>query len=439
MSTVALEDIWDAPVVPSTPPRRASSSGNDSDEDGAPRPSKRPRSSLFLASDSDEDSPKKSRVAPSQRSGTGRADIDALFENDDDDTFVLAPALDKEALRREAEARYQKEAEENLHAIMPSSSPTREPDRQKDAEKASDGKKGKDAPKERKKVARLDEGRLLGPDGFPALIQEAKKFKPKGKGHEFWTHKLYPKTQFRDTVNRVEKLCHSKRMHVALSVWRDEAKGLINGVKVDDDPIDLTSDVEPDEENASKAATGSNLTDTDVHMHDSRPPTRPPSSASERPTTDDDEFDLDMMIRQEEEMRVEDVAAAANSNVTYRSNNAKSSSKAIDEDEEAMWAEMMAMGAFADDPPPPSSDPPDQSNVTATTTRQNPSDSLDDEDMWDIVREMESEQSRPSVTGLAGTSVSGGVSGLEVVLRDKDPPKPKPPSTVEEDWDEMYL
>jgi hypothetical protein len=25
---------------------------------------------------------------------------------------------------------------------------------------------------------------------------------------------MYPKTQFKDTVDRVEKLCHSKRMHV---------------------------------------------------------------------------------------------------------------------------------------------------------------------------------------------------------------------------------
>src|SRR5882762_10081140 len=34
--------------------------------------------------------------------------------------------------------------------------------------------------------------------------------------YQFWAHKMYPKTQFKDTVDRVEKLCHSKRMHVRL-------------------------------------------------------------------------------------------------------------------------------------------------------------------------------------------------------------------------------
>ena len=32
--------------------------------------------------------------------------------------------------------------------------------------------------------------------------------------YQFWTHKLYPKTRFKETVDRVEKLCHSKRMQV---------------------------------------------------------------------------------------------------------------------------------------------------------------------------------------------------------------------------------
>jgi hypothetical protein len=96
--------------------------------------------------------------------------------------------------------------------------------------------------------AKLDEARLLGADGFPALLKQTRGFVPKGKGHEvrvprwvrvlaqltrrsappqqadlnrlmsmyqFWAHRMYPKTQFRDTVKTVEKLCHSKRMHVS--------------------------------------------------------------------------------------------------------------------------------------------------------------------------------------------------------------------------------
>jgi hypothetical protein len=34
--------------------------------------------------------------------------------------------------------------------------------------------------------------------------------------YNFWAHRLYPKVKFRDTVIRVEKLCHSKRMHASV-------------------------------------------------------------------------------------------------------------------------------------------------------------------------------------------------------------------------------
>jgi replication fork protection complex subunit Csm3/Swi3 len=44
---------------------------------------------------------------------------------------------------------------------------------------------GKDGErKERKKIARMDEARLLDSNGIPALIKSTKNFVPKGKGHE---------------------------------------------------------------------------------------------------------------------------------------------------------------------------------------------------------------------------------------------------------------
>lgn len=60
--------------------------------------------------------------------------------------------------------------------------------------------------------------------------------------YQMWSHRMFPKMQFRDTAERVEKLCHSRRMMVrtravtmlqsfhslrlqsSLSVWKDEAK-----------------------------------------------------------------------------------------------------------------------------------------------------------------------------------------------------------------------
>ena len=87
---------------------------------------------------------------------------------------------------------------------------------------------------------------LIGDRGFPALIKEAQRFKLKGKGHEvlvyplpvpknfltvlqaadldrlmdlyqLWAHKMFPKTQFRDTIERVERVCRQKRMQVSTS------------------------------------------------------------------------------------------------------------------------------------------------------------------------------------------------------------------------------
>lgn len=108
-----------------------------------------------------------------------------------------------------------------------------------------------DAPaKKRRIVAKLDEERLLGPSGFPLLREHMKKLKIKGKGHEvrdstgrrshfdanpplltlsaiqrqdlkrvltmyqLWSHQMYPKTNLRDTLVTVEKLCHKRTIQV---------------------------------------------------------------------------------------------------------------------------------------------------------------------------------------------------------------------------------
>jgi replication fork protection complex subunit Csm3/Swi3 len=76
------------------------------------------------------------------------------------------------------------------------------------------------------------------------LIKEAQRFEPKGKGHEvlmypfdgmedilivpqaadldrlmdlyqLWAHRMFPKTQFRDTIEKVERVCRQKRMLVS--------------------------------------------------------------------------------------------------------------------------------------------------------------------------------------------------------------------------------
>ncbi|GAA5925824.1 hypothetical protein JCM1841_006326 [Sporobolomyces salmonicolor] len=88
--------------------------------------------------------------------------------------------------------------------------------------------------KKRRAVAKLDETRLLGPSGFPQLREDVRKLKLKGKGHEtqdlkrvltmyqLWTHQMYPKTNLRDTLHAVEKLCHKRSLQRALKQYKDE-------------------------------------------------------------------------------------------------------------------------------------------------------------------------------------------------------------------------
>ncbi|BGP37918.1 chromosome segregation in meiosis-related protein [Rhodotorula kratochvilovae] len=90
--------------------------------------------------------------------------------------------------------------------------------------------------KKRRVVAKMDETRLLGPNGFPKLRDDLKKVRIKGKGHEMqdlkrvlstyqlWAHQMYPKTNFRDTLQTVEKLCRKRTVQRALKEYRDDEK-----------------------------------------------------------------------------------------------------------------------------------------------------------------------------------------------------------------------
>lgn len=187
--SVALEDIWDAPTTISSPRLRTTTSD---DEDGSPRPTKRQRASQPLFDpDSDDDIHAARPSIPRTPSGVPDG-LDALFDlDDDDDTRLvdLRPSLDEAQLRREAEARHglsgKRKAPYTPHQVLPSSSPPRDSE-DAAARWGGDGSKDKegDGEKKRKVPLKMDETRLLGPDGFPALIKQTKGFKSKGKGHE---------------------------------------------------------------------------------------------------------------------------------------------------------------------------------------------------------------------------------------------------------------
>ncbi|KAI0683693.1 replication fork protection component Swi3-domain-containing protein [Cytidiella melzeri] len=453
--SVSIDDIWSTPLE-NTPPRTRKdvlTSEAIGNTPSRPSPAKRRRTTLFLSSDSENDAPSTSKVPyrirtpPPSDKDKQKSLVDALFDDldgdDDGGGFKeLAPSLNIEALRKQASQRNGRARIPALtpHQILPSSSPERDlgPDevaggvsgkQQNGKEKKKDDEDGM---KKRKLLAKLDEVRLIGDGGFPALIKQTKDFKPRGKGHElsdlnrvlgiyqFWTHKMYPKGTFHDNVQRVEKICHSKRMHNYLGMWRDASKGLINGRKPEDlqavgDPSDDSdSDFDQDQGQSGPSAPAADIT------RSSSPPTRPPSSASERPSSaapDDDDFDIDAMIQEEEERQA---AQAAPSRPV--SHPPAPTQPQPDEDQD-MW-DQFDDEVVTQPPPPP-------------LRRVQPSmgDDVEDEDMWDLVREIEGDATA-SKGALAPVSAAPRAFVVETALSGG---QPQQSATNEEGWDEMYL
>ncbi|KAG8217926.1 replication fork protection component Swi3-domain-containing protein [Butyriboletus roseoflavus] len=452
---MSLNDIWDEPIA--SPPKPA-----PADDDFSPL--KRPHQSLFF-SDNDSDyerPPKRATPAPPP----AKPDVDALFEDLDKDGEYddlrykpLAPALDLEKLAKEAEARHARARQTAPSQTLAGGSKTAASGGAGNDQSGKDegkGKPGDGEKKGRKVLPKLDEERLVGPEGFPSLVKDIEGFIPKGKGNEvhphspctlyayadqrllqhadlnrllqvyqFWTHKMYPKTSFKDTVNRVEKLCHSKRMQVRLSVWRDEFKGVINDAKSADGPdvIDLTeptlvgTEDDGDDKDSENAQLKSDRASSGA-------PSLPPASSE----ADDDDFDIDAVIRAEEERLVALRAAKADSGSPHTSISptllGEASSRngpdasVMDVDEASLW------DAF------------DEPQTLLDPLQSAPSTSIpvgDDEDMWNIVDEMEQgEQSKLAKTQipLSGVNVTPSLDSTNSGNTSR--------ATNDDDWDEMY-
>ncbi|KAJ6630859.1 replication fork protection component Swi3-domain-containing protein, partial [Mycena sp. CBHHK59/15] len=425
---------------------------SDSDRDHAPRPKKRRVAApLFLpptGSDDDDDDTTMPDVPPRRTRQEPEAppkpafDVDALFD------------MPQEQYERPGEPAAE-DASVDVPAFTPhqitSSSPAHHLGG--DDEQAS-GEKDKGETKPKKKVMRLDEGRLVGESGFPQLIRDTKNLKIKGKGHEasdlnrllqvyqFWTHRLYPKTPFKDTVERVEKLCHSKRMHNMLSVWRDEAHGISGKAPGENDEhehdamIDLT---EP-----SVPASTPDSDQADYASSSSHAPTRPPSSSEGGYDDDIDEVDFDEIMRagmRESGSRQAEADGAGPQpiQVSRRSAPIRVVDTAED-DEEALWAQMH--GADADAPASSRPAPAPAPSRPAPAPAQE-----DDEEMWNLVNEMNGEpvpSARPTAVPVPQNDDDMGWDmwdEMDAVQTKSTAPAPQARviSTVEEDYEDMYI
>lgn len=149
--------------------RPSTSASTNSDSSGKP---------LFLPDEDEED-----LTNDGQDKVSG--EVNQIFDNVLGEEFDFVPITPKtinyDNLEREAQRKAK--AKVPRHEIL-SSSPPR-PDFANDASNKGKGKgKGDGEQKERRKPMRLDEARLVGPTGFPQLIEDTKHFRIKGKGHE---------------------------------------------------------------------------------------------------------------------------------------------------------------------------------------------------------------------------------------------------------------
>ncbi|EMD38449.1 hypothetical protein CERSUDRAFT_93983 [Gelatoporia subvermispora B] len=208
---------------------------------------------------------------------------------------------------------------------------------------------------------------------------------------------------------------------VALSMWRDEAKGLINGCRPEDQENDLASNTDDDSDNDQSAAHKKQDIDLDDRSPHHRAPLLP-SSASEAASPDAwNDLNVDV--------------AGVRDNGKQRTIGG-SSSRGIDlttDEDEAMWDEL-ASGMDIEE----MWDSPAASTTAVTSVPSNgvhvatTAGGDEDEDMWDLVRELEAEQA----------SVVSPMHGSEAQLPAVDNLTTEGgsrPASNEAGWDDMYL
>ncbi|KAF5377033.1 hypothetical protein D9757_007729 [Collybiopsis confluens] len=336
--------------------------------------------------------------------------FDNVLENDENFNYVplARKTTDYDELQREAEKRAKAKPLPPRREIVSSSPPPPDLGGTNDTggSKKSTGKKEK----EKRKPMRLDEARLVGPTGFPQLIEDTKAFKIKGKGHEardlnrllqiyqYWTHRMYPKSQFKDTVDRVEKLCHSKLMQNKLSMWRDEvhSKAHPDLEEAEGEIADDGEAVDPDETIPGRKPSSGPRSDAAAYASSSlSPPARPPSSVA--PSNTGDEITAEEMAEMEMEMERRKEAAKATQSTTQNTpSNGDEFMMDVDDDLEAWMAleeahddRSMATSRTASTGRSPTTVP--ASSKTPINNARIASD-VDDEQMWELSREMEVEE-----------------------------------------------
>ncbi|KZO95845.1 Swi3-domain-containing protein [Calocera viscosa TUFC12733] len=388
-------------------------------------------------------------VAPPPTSFSKEA-LDKLFASSDDEDAgpSILPDIDRAQVARDAQRKARESL--NLPAAGGSAPPPEATQGTPNGPDPVGAKRKRDEDEEegpkRRVMAKIDAERLLGEYGFPALVQQTKNFKPKGKGHEkddldrvmtlyqLWAHRMFPKRRFIDTVERVEKVCREKRMLVALSVWRD---ALNPNAPQNKEPVSEADIILSDDEAGPKPSSG------EVDNN-----TGQPGAAADARDRADDEDDEEIWAEILSRMKSNTVGSTQ-PNTTGASAVVGTVEKEKDDlfadDEDAIWDEMMR-------------DEEAQGAEKTQRTKNTPAQAEDEDALWD---EMMREEEEAATTRPAAVTAEEDEEDMMVLMRETEeaadvvaptekPSEPAAPlqetntapvptaSTDEDDWERLY-
>ncbi|GAA6036959.1 hypothetical protein JCM8097_005479 [Rhodosporidiobolus ruineniae] len=314
--------------------------------------------------------------------------------------------------------------------------------------------------KKRKVLARMDEARLTGEKGFPKLQQDLKKVKLKGKGHELqdlrrvltlyqlWTHEMFPRTNLRDTLQTVEKLCHKRSVQRALKQYRDLEKSGKHAL--DDDAADAAGGGADDlfgDLAAFGASSSAARPAASAGKDKGKEKEQQPQSQSAR-RMEEEEEDYDALFAAEEDILAElerEALAGAGAGAGASTSAApvaaaapakeKEKKRLVFEEDEDMFgsneAEDEVLAELEREAAAPSARPPPSTKPVKMVFEE-------DEDMFgaeeDILAELERE-----AAGAAVPSAAPPAPAPAAPAADKAPaPAPTPPAAGEEEEDDLY-
>lgn len=173
-----IDNLWDEPVDSEPAPHLAANPATSSEDP------------LFLQSDSDNEG----RAGVESRPSKAPDDIRALFDVDDDDENGQLSNVTYEQLRKDALSGGRVPDHGTSGPGTEDQGVGEDPPKDGSTARPKSNQKGEEgsSASTKRTITKLNEELLLSDKGIQALIKDAKRWQPKGKGHEAsYFHRLY--------------------------------------------------------------------------------------------------------------------------------------------------------------------------------------------------------------------------------------------------------